>query len=127
NLNKATLICPFLLERTRGYVVWLNRADRERLHASTRDYGVAEIDTDLQEKCELCAQANATSPTSVPGGPKMEEKVQSEDSKSEGRERRERQTADMGLRVRASNRRRRGGVRGTDRLRPLGQTRDCVG
>lgn len=87
-----------------GYVLWLNRADRERLHASARDYGVEEIDADLMAKCELCGKASAPSTASAPAEPQKEEKVQSEDSKSERRVCRERPTRGMRLRVRDSNR-----------------------
>jgi hypothetical protein len=93
-----------------GYVVWLERADREGLHESALEYGVAEIGADLLVKCELCAQANAPSITSAQAGPKMEAKAPSQDLKSEGRERRERPTLGMRLRVHSSNRRRGGGV-----------------
>ena len=52
-----------------GYVVWLDRADRERLHASARDHRVAEIDAAFMEKCELCAKASSSSPASAPTEP----------------------------------------------------------
>jgi hypothetical protein len=68
-----------------------------------------EIGAALMEKCELCAQASAPPPSSAPAEPQMEEKVRSEDSKSE---RRERQTGATGLRMQASKRRRRGDVCG---------------
>jgi hypothetical protein len=38
-----------LTNRTRknvGYVLWLNRADRERIHQMARDYGVGDVPTD---------------------------------------------------------------------------------
>jgi hypothetical protein len=107
-----------------GYVVWLDRADRERLHASARDHEVEEIGADLIEKCELCAKASAPSPASAPVEPQKEEEVRLESTKSEGRERRERPTRLTRLRVRASNRRRRGEMRENGTLRPLGQIQE---
>ena len=74
-----------------GYVLWMDRADRERLHASARDYGVEETDPAAIEKCDMCAQTGASSPASVPHEPPMEEELGLEGSQGEGRERRERQ------------------------------------
>jgi hypothetical protein len=65
------------IRTNKGYVLRMNREDRERLHASARDYGIGELCTDSIEKCELCAQDNTPPPTSSPTDPKMEEKVQS--------------------------------------------------
>jgi hypothetical protein len=120
----TSLSFPNRTRKNTGYVLWLDRADRERLHASARDHRVDEIGADLQAKCELCAKASAPPPKSAPADPQIEEREVSEHSKSEGSEHRERQTRITGFPVRASNRRRPEGVHHTVRRRPLGQTRN---
>jgi len=39
----------------KGFVVWLERSDRERLHHIARQYGIAEA----RERCDLCSKAKA--------------------------------------------------------------------
>jgi hypothetical protein len=78
-----------LTNRTRkntGYFLWLDRAARERIHATIRDYG-AEAPV---EKCEICAKPGVPPVKNVGAEDPVKERVQLEEVKSERREHRER-------------------------------------
>lgn len=85
-----------------GYVLWLDRSDRARIHATARDYGIEGTKNPI-EKCEICAQTSTPSPISGPPEAQTGE-ARSEGSKSERRERREHRSRGARRRVRASER-----------------------
>jgi hypothetical protein len=90
----------FFTNRTRmnaGYVLWLNRADRERIHATARDYEMA----DPIRNCDICAEAGALAATDTADEAQTEKDVPTEASKGEHRERRERGSRGK-IRLRAS-------------------------
>jgi hypothetical protein len=73
-------------KKNTGYVLWLERSDRERIHAAVRDYGAE----DPVEKCELCAKPGVPSVKSVGAEAAVEKTAPSGEMKSERREHRER-------------------------------------
>jgi hypothetical protein len=47
-----------------GYVLWVERSDRVRIHEMVRDYEVDVIPTDPLQTCEICTKKSPASPTS---------------------------------------------------------------
>jgi hypothetical protein len=82
----ASLSLTNRTRRNSGYFLWLDRSDRERIHAAVRDYGAE----DPVEKCEICAKPGVPPVKRVGVEAAVKKTVPSEESKSERRERRER-------------------------------------
>jgi hypothetical protein len=83
-----------------GYVLWLERSDRVRIHEMARDY---EVDgTNPKLNCDICTKTSTASPTSSAPSAANEKQVRSDEAKREHRERRERGSAAA---TRAANRR----------------------
>ena len=95
-----------LVNRSRantGYVLWLERADRVRIHNLARDYAVDG--TGRNQNCDICKETNTASPTSsTPEAAYVvnDNQFRSDGAKREHRERREHRPADT---TRAANRR----------------------
>jgi hypothetical protein len=83
-----------------GYVVWLERSDRMRIHKMARDYQVDG--TNPNQNCDICKESSTPPPMSSAPEPANEKQVRSDEAKREHRERRERGPAAA---TRAANRR----------------------
>jgi hypothetical protein len=69
-----------LTNRTRknaGYVLWLNRSTRVRIHEAVLDYEVDAVPTepDTQGTCDICVEPSTASPSSSGGGVPIETKT----------------------------------------------------
>jgi hypothetical protein len=71
-----------------GYVLWLERAERVRIHKLAREYQVDG--TAASRNCDICKEANTASPTSSIAETADENQVRSDGAKREHRERGER-------------------------------------
>jgi hypothetical protein len=83
-----------------GYVLWLERAERARIHKMARDYQVDG--TAASQICDLCKEPNIASPTRSTAETADENQVRSDGAEREHRERRERRPSAA---TRAANRR----------------------
>jgi len=85
-----------------GYVLWLERSDRVRIHEMARDY---EVDgTGANQNCDMCKEITASPASSTPEAAD-EKQVRSDQAKREHRERGERRERGPVVATRAANRR----------------------
>jgi hypothetical protein len=70
-----------------GYVVWLERSDRVRIHEMARDYEVDGTGPNLN--CDICKETNTASPAGSILEAADEKQVRSDEANREHRERRE--------------------------------------
>ena len=97
-----------LKNRTRkniGYVLWLYREDRARIHATARDYRIEGTDANLIDECQICTPIGRPAPGTLPAPTNRPVEAQMKTEKMpnrEGRVRRERRVRrSRGLRFRA--------------------------
>ena len=76
-----------------GYHLWIERCDQERIHESTILFGIRP---DPIWNCDMCHPEDVREPRNPVPKVQMPEKVPSQDSTSEGSERRERPTDNGG-------------------------------
>jgi hypothetical protein len=70
-----------------GYVLWVERSDRVRIHEMARDY---EVDgTGAKQNCDICKETSTASPASGTPEAVNPKQVRSDELKRERRERRE--------------------------------------
>jgi hypothetical protein len=73
-----------------GYVLWLERADRVRIHEMPSDYEVDGIPTDPIQTCEICTKKEHSVADETSTAEAVNQKqVRSDEPKRERRERRE--------------------------------------
>lgn len=85
-----------------GYVLWLTRAARARIHATARDYRIEGTDANLIDECQLCTPIGRPAPGTLPAPARPPVEAQMRTKKISNRERRvRRERRSRTLRLRA--------------------------